>query len=118
MGLILAIDIDGSSATVARDCMEQGILVNSIQPGTLRFIPPLIVSQKKYRHTGPGPGQKPDQPFIANVAYATEGDAHGSPSSSSKNLPDTCFCQGVFFQNNFSGFADMDGLRQRSRLLK
>ena len=46
MGLILAIDIDGSSATVAKDCMEQGILVNSIQPGTLRFIPPLIVSQK------------------------------------------------------------------------
>jgi acetylornithine/N-succinyldiaminopimelate aminotransferase len=46
MGLILAFDIDGSSATVARDCMEQGILVNSIQPGTLRFIPPLIVSQK------------------------------------------------------------------------
>lgn len=46
MGLILAIDIDGSSADVARDCMEQGILVNSIQPGTLRFIPPLIVSPK------------------------------------------------------------------------
>ena len=46
MGLILAIDIDGSSAEVARDCMEQGILVNSIQPGTLRFIPPLIVSPK------------------------------------------------------------------------
>ena len=45
-GLILAIDIDGSSAAVARDCMEQGILVNSIQPGTLRFIPPLIVSYK------------------------------------------------------------------------
>ena len=46
IGLILAIDIDGSSADVAKDCMEQGILVNSIQPGTLRFIPPLIVSQK------------------------------------------------------------------------
>ena len=46
VGLILAIDIDGSSAAVAKDCMEQGILVNSIQPGTLRFIPPLIVSQK------------------------------------------------------------------------
>ncbi len=46
MGLMLAIDIDGSSAAVAKDCMEQGILVNSIQPGTLRFIPPLIVSQK------------------------------------------------------------------------
>ena len=46
MGLMLAIDIDGSSAAVAKDCMEQGILVNSIQPGTLRFIPTLIVSQK------------------------------------------------------------------------
>ena len=46
MGLILAIDIDGSSTEVAKDCMEQGILVNSIAPGTLRFIPPLIVSQK------------------------------------------------------------------------
>jgi acetylornithine/succinyldiaminopimelate/putrescine aminotransferase len=46
MGLMLAIDIDGSSAEVAQDCMKQGILVNSIQPGTVRFIPPLIVSQK------------------------------------------------------------------------
>ncbi len=46
MGLILAIDIDGSSPAIARDCMEQGILVNSIQSGTLRFIPPLIVSHK------------------------------------------------------------------------
>ena len=46
MGLILAIDIDGSSAEVAKDCMEQGILVNNIQPSTLRFIPPLIVTQK------------------------------------------------------------------------
>lgn len=46
MGLILAIDIDGSSSEVAKDCMEQGILVNSIAPGTLRFIPPLIVAQK------------------------------------------------------------------------
>jgi acetylornithine/N-succinyldiaminopimelate aminotransferase len=46
MGLILAIDIDGSSAEVAKDCMERGILINSIQPGTLRFIPPLIVTQK------------------------------------------------------------------------
>jgi predicted acetylornithine/succinylornithine family transaminase len=46
MGMILAIDIDGSSAEVAKDCMEQGILVNSIAPSTLRFIPPLIVTQK------------------------------------------------------------------------
>lgn len=46
MGLMLAIDIDGSSAEVAKDCMDQGILVNSIAPGTLRFIPPLIVSPK------------------------------------------------------------------------
>ncbi len=46
MGLILAIDIEGSSAEVAKDCMERGILVNSIQPGTLRFIPPLIVTPK------------------------------------------------------------------------
>jgi len=46
MGLILAIDIDASPAEVAKDCMAQGILINSIPPGTLRFIPPLIVSQK------------------------------------------------------------------------
>ncbi|HKI48190.1 MAG TPA: acetylornithine transaminase [Desulfobacteria bacterium] len=46
MGLILAIDIDSSSTEVAKDCMKQGILINSIQPGTLRFIPPLIVTQK------------------------------------------------------------------------
>jgi len=43
---MLAIDIDGSSADVVKDCMEQGILVNSIAPGTVRFIPPLIVSPK------------------------------------------------------------------------
>ncbi len=46
MGMMLAIDIDGSSPAVANDCMAQGILVNSIAPGTLRFIPPLIVSPK------------------------------------------------------------------------
>jgi len=46
MGLILAIDIDGSSSEIAKDCMEHGILVNSIAPATLRFIPPLIVTQK------------------------------------------------------------------------
>ncbi len=46
MGLMLAIDIDGSSTDVTKDCMAQGILINSIPPGTLRFIPPLTVSPK------------------------------------------------------------------------
>ena len=80
VGLILAIDIDGSSATVAKDCMEQGILVNSIQPGTLRFIPPLIVSQKNIDTLIRVLSQKLDQTFIKHVTYSTEGDVHDSPS--------------------------------------
>ena len=43
---MLALDLDGSSLEVARSCLEQGFLVNSIAPGTLRFVPPLIVTRR------------------------------------------------------------------------
>jgi len=47
MGLILAMDlVDASAPEVARECLHRGILVNATGPGTLRFIPPLIVSRK------------------------------------------------------------------------
>lgn len=47
MGLILAMDlVEASAPEVARKCLQLGFLVNATGPGTLRFIPPLIVTRK------------------------------------------------------------------------
>lgn len=47
MGLILAMDlVEASAPEVARECLQLGFLVNATGPGTLRFIPPLIVTRK------------------------------------------------------------------------
>ncbi len=46
-GLIIGIDIKGSSLKAAQILLKKGFLVNSVVPNTLRFIPPLIVSKKE-----------------------------------------------------------------------
>ena len=46
MGMILAMDLKKPSAEVVLDCMRQGVLINGIKPGTLRFLPPLTASRK------------------------------------------------------------------------
>jgi acetylornithine/N-succinyldiaminopimelate aminotransferase len=46
MGLLLAAELDPglASATVARACLDAGLIVNSVTPTALRFAPPLTVS--------------------------------------------------------------------------
>ncbi len=46
-GLILGIDLKGSSLKAAQILLKKGFLVNSVAPNTLRFIPPLIVTKKE-----------------------------------------------------------------------
>ncbi len=45
LGLMIAADLSIEAATVVTACREWGLLVNAVQPKTLRFAPPLIVSK-------------------------------------------------------------------------
>ncbi len=46
-GLLLAIEFDDDIALELRKtCLEQGLLVNDVKPNALRFMPPLIITQK------------------------------------------------------------------------
>jgi len=42
-GLLLACELNGEAAPVVDRCREAGLLINAVQPTTLRFAPPLIV---------------------------------------------------------------------------
>ena len=44
LGLMLAVDLTIEAADVVEACRERGLLVNAVQPETLRLAPPLIVS--------------------------------------------------------------------------
>jgi len=44
LGLMLAVDLSVDAAAVVSACRERGLLVNAVQPRTLRIAPPLIVS--------------------------------------------------------------------------
>ena len=46
-GLMLALELDRPGAKVVTTCMEEGFLINCIQPNTLRFLPPLIITRKE-----------------------------------------------------------------------
>ncbi|WP_169086251.1 aspartate aminotransferase family protein [Paenibacillus sp. PL91] len=46
-GLLLAFDVpDGTAAELAAICLQDGLLINALNPSTIRLVPPLIVSQK------------------------------------------------------------------------
>ena len=47
VGLMLAVELDQPGANVVTDCMKEGILINSIQQNTIRFLPPLIITRKE-----------------------------------------------------------------------
>jgi predicted acetylornithine/succinylornithine family transaminase len=47
VGLMLAVELDQPGAKVVNDCMKEGFLINCIQLNTLRFLPPLIITQKE-----------------------------------------------------------------------
>jgi acetylornithine/N-succinyldiaminopimelate aminotransferase len=44
-GLMLAIDLDGAPAIVRRALLEQRLVLNATGPGTIRFLPPLVVAE-------------------------------------------------------------------------
>jgi predicted acetylornithine/succinylornithine family transaminase len=46
VGLMLAVELDQPGANIVNDCMKEGFLINCIQLNTLRFLPPLIITQK------------------------------------------------------------------------
>lgn len=46
-GLMLALELDRPGVAVVTKCMAEGFLINCIQPNTLRFLPPLIITRKE-----------------------------------------------------------------------
>ncbi len=47
VGLMLAVELDRPGAIVVSACMKEGLLINCIQLKILRFLPPLIITQKE-----------------------------------------------------------------------
>lgn len=48
-GLLVGADLDREAAPVVEACRARGLLVNGVQPRTLRFAPPLIVTEAEVR---------------------------------------------------------------------
>lgn len=47
LGLILGVELDRPGAPVVEACLERGFLVNCAQEKVLRFVPPLIVTERE-----------------------------------------------------------------------
>jgi len=47
LGLILGLQLDREGSEIVTVCMEKGFLINCVQERVLRFVPPLIVSEKE-----------------------------------------------------------------------
>jgi predicted acetylornithine/succinylornithine family transaminase len=47
LGLLVAVDLSTEAAGVVTACRERGLLINAVQPKTLRFAPPLIVTKSE-----------------------------------------------------------------------
>jgi acetylornithine aminotransferase len=47
LGLLLGMKLKIDGAPIVKQCMQNGFLINCIQDRILRFIPPLIISEKK-----------------------------------------------------------------------
>ena len=46
-GLILGIELSFEGGPIATECMNRGILINCTMDKILRFIPPLIITEKE-----------------------------------------------------------------------
>lgn len=46
-GLILGIEIDFEGAEIVKECIKRGILINCAMGNILRFLPPLIITEKE-----------------------------------------------------------------------
>ena len=47
LGLMVAVDLSVDAAQVITAARDRGLLVNAVQPKTLRFAPPLIVTHQE-----------------------------------------------------------------------
>lgn len=47
LGLLQAIELDTDARSVVADCMARGVLVNATSDQVLRFVPPLIITQRE-----------------------------------------------------------------------
>ncbi|GMR04342.1 MAG: acetylornithine transaminase [Thermodesulfobacteriota bacterium] len=46
-GLIIGVEVKASAPGIVKECLEKGLLINAIGENVLRFIPPLIVTEKE-----------------------------------------------------------------------
>jgi acetylornithine aminotransferase len=46
-GLILGLELDRPGNPIVEACLEQGLIINCVQEGVLRFVPPLIVGESE-----------------------------------------------------------------------
>ena len=47
LGLLYGMEVDIDAKTVVSDCLKRGLLVNAVGDRVLRFIPPLIITQRE-----------------------------------------------------------------------
>jgi len=50
MGLLIGMELTRDGAPVVKACMEKGVLINCTAGNVLRFVPPLIVTEKEIDH--------------------------------------------------------------------
>jgi len=50
MGLLVGMELTRDGAPIVKTCMERGILINCTAGNVLRFLPPLIVTEKEIDH--------------------------------------------------------------------
>jgi predicted acetylornithine/succinylornithine family transaminase len=50
MGLLIGVELTRDGAPIVKACMERGVLINCTAGNILRFIPPLIVTEKEIDH--------------------------------------------------------------------
>ena len=50
MGLLVGIELARDGAPLVKECMERGVLINCTAGNVLRFMPPLIITEKEIDH--------------------------------------------------------------------
>ena len=93
LGLMLAVDVDDAPELVRRALLEQRLVLNATGPTTLRFLPPLIVGERRRRRgaraaaraAGRAPGLTPARtvpsPADDPVAVRRRTVGHGRPTT-------------------------------------
>ena len=47
LGLLQGMELDADAKAIVADCLSRGVLVNATSERVLRFVPPLIISQRE-----------------------------------------------------------------------